>query len=211
MHNLLHLLTPQPRYVRPRYQRIGLINHLNEWHWHWKRILLLAVLLFGEAGGLYMAYREGNWSAAIMASALVLYVLMCIAWKEMPLWTETGVRKRRNDVSRIWPDIKWPCYCELSMRREFTPFGGLVADDDVGRVARHVIGAYYIANPPGIIDYAYPGRKEFFSEIVDAMVSEKSDEYKDRLKQAIEDQYSHLMHTLDGTPTRRIRLRDGGS
>ena len=57
----LHLVTSQPRDLSSRYQRIGILNHLGEWHWHRKRIALLTILLFGEAGGLYMSYLERSW------------------------------------------------------------------------------------------------------------------------------------------------------
>ena len=85
----LHLMTSQPRYLNSRYQRIGIINHLGEWHWHWKRITLLAILLFGEAGGLYMSYLERSWSGAV-----VVYVVKTSGTKGEPLkratWTLTG-------------------------------------------------------------------------------------------------------------------------
>ena len=158
-----------------------------------------------------MSYLERNWSAAVVASVLVLYVLMSMALKELPLFTETDVRRRRNAISRMWRDIKWPCYCKLMLREQmvWSADGGLSLDDDVDRVARHIVGIHYIAVPPDVIGYL--GYKEFFDEMVDAIASEKSDEYRDQVKNAVEDHYFRLVYTLDGTPARyrRLKQRDG--
>ena len=206
MRDLLHLFAHHPRYVNPRFQRLGFINHLGEWHWHWRRIFPLVFLVLGEAGGLYISYREGSWSGVVVASALVLYILMSIMLKEMPLFTETDIRKRRNAISRIWGDIKWPCYCQLRLREHIIWFAdeGLDLDDDVDRVARHIVGTHYIAVPPGVIGYL--GHKEYFDDEVDMIASEKCDDYRDALKQAVEDHYFHLAYVLDDTPARHRRL-----
>ena len=207
----LHLVTPQPELVRSRFRRIGIVNHLGEWHWHGKRIALLAVLLLGEAGGLYFAYLEDNWPAAVVASVLVFYVLMAIICKETPLFTETDVRRRRNIIARLWKDIRWPCYCQLRLRERMVWAGdrGLALDDDVDRVARHIVGMYYIAVPPDVIGYL--GHEEIFDNAVDILASDASDQYREQLRRAVEDHYLRLVYTLDGTPAQYRRLRDGSS
>ena len=203
--SFLHLVTSQPRYINSRYQRIGIINHLGEWHWHWKRIALLAILLFGEAGGLYMSYLERSWSGAVVASALVLYVLMSMILKEVPLFTETDVRRRRRAISRLWRDISLPCYCELRVRENVVFSGGIsTCSDDIDYVARQVVGMHFIATPPNVITYRY-GYGEFLDEQIDVIFSERSEEYRDQLKQAAERYYTQLAYALDGAPVRYRR------
>ena len=199
MRGFLHLATPQPELVRPHLRQIGIVNHLGGWHWHGKRIALLAILLFGEAGGLYLAIVEGNWSAAVVASVLVLYVLMAMAFKEMPLFTETDVRRRRNTIAKMWKDIEWPCYCKLRLREHITwpGDGGLAMDDNVDRMARNIVGMLYIQAPPGLIEYL--GHREIFDVHVEMLTDDKPDEYKKRLRKAVEDHYLHLAYMLDGT------------
>ena len=208
MRGFLHLATPQPQLVKSRFRRIGVVNHLGAWHWHGKRIALLATLLFGEAGGLYLAFVEGNWSAAVVASVLVLYVLMAMVLKEMPLFTETDVRKRRNTIAKMWRDIEWPCYCKLRLREHivWAGDGGLALDDNVDRVARHIVGMLYIQVPPDVL--AYIGHEKVLDQEVDMLASDKPDEYKKQLRQAVEDHYLHLAYVLDGTPAGDQRPRD---
>ena len=201
----LHLVTSHPRYLNARYRRIGIFNHMSEWHWHWRRMTLLAVLLFGEAGGLYLSYLEGKWSAAAVASAVVLYVLLCMITKEMPLFTETGVRQRRKFISRLWKDIPLPCYCELRMRENMVFSGGIdTGSNNIDLVAKQMVAMYFLAAPPGVITYRY-GYGEFLDDQIDMVFEERSEEYRGQMKKACEDYYSQLAYSLDGAPARYRR------
>ena len=154
-----------------------------------------------------MSYLERNWSGALVASALVLYVLMSMMLKEMPFFTETDVRRRRRVISQLWRDIPLPCYCELRMREDAIFTGGIrMDDDDVDRVARQVVAMYFIAVPPSVITYRY-GYGEFLDDMVDDIFSERSEEYRDQLKRAVEEHFIRLAYTLDGAPTHRQRGR----
>ena len=200
--SFFHLVTPQPRYLNPKYRRIGIANHLGEWHWHWKRIALLAILLFGESSGLYLSYLERNWSGALVASALVLYVVMSMMLREMPLFTETDVRRRRRVISRLWKDIPLPCYCDLQMRENWVHSGGIdTTSDDVDYVARQVVAMFFIGTPPNVITYRH-GYGEFLDEQIDMIFDERSEDYRKMLRQAAERYHSQLAYALDGAPAR---------
>lgn len=203
--SFLHLLTPQPRLLNSRFQRLGIINHLGEWHWHWRRIALLAILLFGEAGGLYISYLERNWSGAMVASVLVLYVVLSMVLKEMPLFTETDVRRRRRIISRLWSDIPLPCYCELRARENVVFSGGMSTTSvDVDYVAKQVVAMHFIATPPSVVTYRN-GYGEFLDEEIDMIFSERSEEYRRQVKGAAERYYMQLAYLLDGAPARYRR------
>ena len=201
----LHLVTFQPRYLNSRYRRIGIVNHMGEWHLHRERIVLVAVLFFGEAGGLILSYVERNWSGAVVASVIVLYILLSMIMKERPLFTETDIRRRRRVISRLWKDIPLPCYCELRARENLVPSGGIdTRSSDADHVAKQVVAMYFIATPPSVITYRY-GYGEFLDEQIDMIFSEKSEEYRDQLKQAAEQNYAQLAYALDGAPARYRR------
>lgn len=154
-----------------------------------------------------MAYVQSNWPAAVVASVLVLYVVMAMVLGEMPLFTETDVRRRRNAIAKMWRDIEWPCYCKLRLRERvmWAGDGGLAVDDNVDRVARHIVGMHYIQMPPDVIGYL--GHKEILDEAVDMLASDKPVEYKEQLKRTVEDHYLHLAYVLDGTPPSYQRWR----
>ncbi|MXV79686.1 MAG: hypothetical protein F4X58_04460 [Chloroflexi bacterium] len=202
---LLHLVTPQPSILNSRFQRLGIVNHLAEWHWHWKRIALVTVLLLGEAGGLYISYLERNWSAAAVASALLFYVVMSMILKEMPLFTETEVRRRRRVITRLWSDIPVPCYCQLRLRENVVFSGGIdPSSDDTDYVAKQVVAMCFLATPPGVATYRQ-GYGDFLDEEIDMIFSERSEEHRAQMKQAAERYYTQLAYQLDGAPARYRR------
>ena len=152
-----------------------------------------------------MSYLERSWSGAVVASALVLYVLLSMILKEMPLFTETDVRRRRRAISQLWRDIPLPCHCELRVRENVVFSGGInTRSENIDYVARQIVAMHFVATPPSVITYRY-GYGEFLDEQIDFIFSEGSEEYRDRLKQAAERHYTQLAYTLDGAPPRYRR------
>jgi len=126
---------------------------------------------------------------------------------EMPLFTETDIRRRRRAVSQLWGDIPLPCYCELRVRENMIPSGGIdTLGDDIDYVARQIVAMYFIATPPSVITYRY-GYGEFIDEEIDLIFSERSEEIRGQLKKAVERYYTQLVYALDGAPERYRRER----
>ena len=152
-----------------------------------------------------MSYQERNWSGALVALALLLYVVMSMMLKEMPLFTETDIGRRRRAISQLWKDIPLPCFCDLRLREKMTPSGGIdTSSDDIDYVARQVVAMYFVATPPSAITYRY-GYGEFLDEQIDMIFDERPEVFRDRLKGATEEYYTQLAFALDGAPGRYRR------
>ena len=92
-----------------------------------------------------------------------------------------------------------------SVRENVVFSGGIdIFSDDIDHVARQVVAMHFIAAPPSVITYRY-GYGEFLDEQIDMIFDERSEEYRDQLKQATEEHYTQLAYALDGAPVRYRR------